>query len=222
MVEFIGAAGVGKTFLSDRVLEALRSRGMAARNFKLIEIHKAAPRNLIYMARAAFLSAMTRPKKPSLFVHAMRVIGTYSIRRARAEQLGGINVTCEGLFHKIITLHRNSSTLGTRQLADLLFLRIEPPDIVVVVEASAETIFARRTHRNRENDRFSTESVNADIAMVNESIVTMLHVQRTLKPMLPVVRIAAEEEGGDNAVAEIVAAIERHANTSAAASIARH
>jgi hypothetical protein len=190
LIEFIGAAGVGK------------------RNFDLIEIKKSVPRNLILAPQATWLGMMTRPKTPSHLARAVSVIAKYSIRRNICLQSGGIHITSEGLFHRIITLHRNSRSIGMVQLADMLFGKIEPPDVVVLVEASAEKVFARRSDRNRPNDLFSVDSVKADITIVKECIGAMVYVQRTVHPSMRILQVTADEEGGEAAIEKIVAALE--------------
>ncbi|NNC58052.1 MAG: AAA family ATPase [Woeseiaceae bacterium] len=207
LVEFIGAAGAGKTFLSERVRGTLKDEGLAAQNFDLIQIHKAAPRNLFLATRAVYLSVMTRPITLFRAKRAFAVIASYSIRRELCEQAGGIQITCEGLFHKIISLYRNSRGLEMDQLADMLFRRIKPPDVVIVVEVSAQTAFARRSARNRPNDHFTRKSVRADVEIITEMIEVMARIKQSLHPPMRVVRVNAEEEGGEVAVADIVAAL---------------
>lgn len=207
MVEFIGAAGAGKSFLSGRVLDALTARGMAAGNFDLIEIDRAAPRNVFLAARTFYLSVMARQKTLSRFAHTFTSIARYSIRRELCEQLGGIHITSEGLLHRIITIHRNSRALGIGQLADMLYRRIQPPDVAVFVEVSARTAYARRSTRNRANDLFTRESVRADVEIIAGTIEVMAHIKRTLHPSMQVVCVSAEKDGAEEAVAEIVAAL---------------
>lgn len=208
LVEFIGAAGTGKSFLSERVLDGLRARGITARNFDLIEIDRTDRRNLALMSKAVYLGAMTLPKKLSFLPRAVGDIARYSIRREICEQVGGIHITSEGLFHRIIGFHRNSRARGMAQIAGMLFSRIQPPAVVVIVEASVEKVFARRTERNRANDIFSLESVAADIAIVKECVTTMEYVERTLGSPLRILRSDTNEEGGVAAVADIVAVLE--------------
>lgn len=216
LVEFIGAAGAGKSFLSERVIDELQSRGLVARNFDLIKIERAAPRNLALLAKAIYLAAIMRPKKPALMAQTIGDIARYSIRREICRQVEGIHITSEGLFHRIVGFHRNSGALAMTQLAGMLFSKIQPPAVVVVVEASAEKVFARRTARNRANDIFSLESVGADIAIVRECVATMEYVQRTLSSQMRILRLDANEEGGAGAVANIIAELERNAGTPAA------
>lgn len=208
LVEFIGAAGAGKSFLSDRALDALKAKGLAAVNFDLIRIDKAAPRNLFLAVRAVYLSIVTRPISLFRLKRAFAGISSYSIRRELCKQIGGIQITSEGLFHRIITLHRNSRGLEMNQLADMLFRKIQPPDVVVVVEVSARTALTRRIARNRPNDLFTRESVRADVEIISETIEVMEHIKRTLHPPMRVIRVNAEEEGGEIAIAKIVTALE--------------
>ena len=94
------------------------------------------------------------------------------------------------------------------QLADMLYRRIQPPDVVVVVEVSARTAFVRRSARNRANDQFTRESVMADVPIITESMEVMAYIKRTRHPSMRVVRVNAEEDGGEAAIAEIIAAVE--------------
>lgn len=207
MVEFIGAAGAGKSFLSDRVREALKGRGMAAINFDLIEIDKVSPRNAFLVARAFFLTVMAKQKTLFCFKHTFETIARYSIRREVCEQVEGIHLTSEGLIHRIITIHRNSSGLGVDQLANMLYRRIRPPDVIVFVEVSAQTAFARRSARNRANDLFTRESVMADVKIIGESIEVMEHIKRTLHSPMRIVRVNTEQVGAEDATAEVIAAL---------------
>lgn len=207
MVEFVGAAGVGKTYLSGRVLEALQARGLVARDFTLINKRRAGAHSLVLLAKAIGLVMQMRLRNPSTFWKSVEVIWKYTLRREVSKQLDGIQVTSEGLFHKIISFYRRSDGLEMNQLADILFRKIEPPDAVVVLEADAETVFARRTDRSRPNDRFSPESVRADIAAVRRTVGAMEHVRSTMNPAMQVLRVSVEEDGGDTAVAAIVAAL---------------
>lgn len=207
MVEFVGAAGAGKSFLSNRVLDALDSRGVAAADFDLVEIDKTAPGNAFLVVRAFWLSLMARQKTLSDFARTSTIIARYNIRRKLCEQAGGIHLTSEGLIHRILTIHRNSRSLTVGQLAELLYRRIQPPDVVVVVEVSAGTAFARRSARNRPNDLFTPDSVRADIEIIAESIEVMEHIKRTLQPSMRVVCVNTEQEGAEDATAEVVAAL---------------
>lgn len=214
LVEFIGPAGVGKTFLSGRVLDGLRTRGIDAHNFDLIVIKKTSLRNLLLAVKATYLGLMTRPKSFFLCRHASKVIARYSIRRVLCEEVGGIHITSESLFHRMITLHRNSRSLGIVELADVLYRSNRSPDAVVVVEASPEKIFARRSERNRANDLFSPDSIRADIAIIRDCIEAMEHVQRTLDPQLRVIHVNAESDDGDAIAEDIISVLAKNASAS--------
>lgn len=220
IVEFVGAAGVGKSYLSDRVLQALQAGGLPARDFTLINKRRAGARSLVLLARAIYLASLMRQNTLSAFSIAAEIIWKYSIRREVGEQLEGIHITSEGLFHKLISFQRRSNGLAMNELADILFQKIEPPDAVVVVEASAEIIFARRVGRNRANDLFSPESVEDDLAMVRESVGAMEHIRRSIHPDMQILRINADEEGGDKTVAVIAAALEQSAGARSAMAVA--
>jgi adenylate kinase len=207
MVEFVGAAGVGKTYLSGRVLETLRERGFAARDFTLIDKRRAGAHSLVLLAKAVGLAVRMRLRTPSAFRRSVEVIWKYTLRREVGRQLDGIQVTSEGLFHKIISFYRKSDGLDMNELADILFREIEPPDAVIVLEADPDIVFARRSARNRPNDRFSRESVRDDIAAVRRTVGAMEHIRATRNPAMQVLRIPLEEDGGDNAVATIIAAL---------------
>jgi hypothetical protein len=207
MVEFVGAAGVGKTYISERVLETLRERGFTARDFTLIDKRRAGAHSLVLLAKAVGLAARMRLRNPSAFRKSVEIIWKYTLRREVGKQLDGIQLTSEGLFHKIISFHRRSDGLDMNDLADILFREIEPPDAVIVLEADPDIVFARRSARNRPKDRFSHESVSDDIAAVRRTVGAVEHIRATRNPAMQVLRIALEEDGGDIAVATIIAAL---------------
>ena len=209
LIEFIGAAGVGKSYLSGKVLEQLSGSGVVVGDFDLLEIRKADPRNLLLAARAVLLAMAIRPKGRAEFMHAVRVISSYSIRRALCEKSEGVYLTSEGLFHRLISLHRRSKVSGMAQLARMLFRHIRPSDIVVVVEASPEKIYERRFARRRARDVFTRESVREDVTAVENTFEVMLDIQRTLSPGMRIVKVAAEEDGETGVVDIIMATLNR-------------
>lgn len=64
------------------------------------------------------------------------------------------------------------------EVADRLAGLVNIPDIVVVIEAAVETVFARRTDRNRPNDEFDWDSVTRDVTMIKDTVRVVRHVQR--------------------------------------------
>ena len=222
MVEFVGAAGVGKTYLSGRVLETLRERGVTARDFTLIDKRRAGAHSLVLLAKAVGLSVRMRLRNPSAFRKSVEVIWKYTLRREVGKQLDGIQVTSEGLFHKIISFYRKSEGLDMNELADILFRDIDPPDAVIVLEADPDIVFERRSARNRPNDRFSRESVRDDIAAVRKTVGAMEHIRATRNPAMQVLRVPLEEDGGDSAVATIITALGGSARTAPESTPVRH
>ena len=221
MVEFVGAAGVGKTYISERVLDTLRERGFTARDFTCIDKRRAGAHSLVLLAKAVGLAARMRLRNASAFRKSVEIIWRYTLRREVGKQLDGIHVTSEGLFHKIISFHRRSDGLDMNELADILFREIEPPDVVIVLEADPDVVFTRRLARNRPNDRFSHESVQDDTAAVRRTVGAVEHIRATRNPAMQVLRIPLGEDGGDNAVATIIAALGSSTGAAPALSVAR-
>jgi len=207
LIEFIGAAGVGKSYLSDRVLEPLQSSGKIASNFDLLEIHKTDPRNLWCALKAGLMALATRPVGLFEFMHTATVLARYSIRRKLCARSEHVFVTSEGLFHRMITIHRQSRSCSMIQLARILFRQIRPSDLVVVVEADAEAVFARRSARNRAGDEFTRASVEEDLAIVRDSIEVMRTVQQDFRPLMHIIRVTADEGGAEPAVGRIMASL---------------
>jgi hypothetical protein len=214
LVEFIGAAGTGKTFLSDKLVDTLRDRKIAARHFNLIKIHKIAPRNLVLAIQAAYLAFLTRPKSIGHLVGAINVIARYSIRRVLCEHMTDICVTSEGLFHRIITLHRNSNARGIVEISDILFSKIRPPDVVIIIEADFEKVFARRKSRSRINDQFSIGSVKADIAAVREAEAAIVKIKDEKCLPARVLQLRTDEDGGEKIIEDIFDVLKEFAGDS--------
>ena len=208
-VELIGPAGVGKSFLCERLLGEARAAGIPLRDFNSLPVNKMAPRTVAMLLEAIVLAFRTQPKSVAWMIRASRVIARYSIRRDICSRLPGASITSEGIFHRIISLHRNSRTLGMIDVAELLLERIPPPDVVVIAEAAEETVFARRSYRNRINDYFCTASVKADIEITRRSVRVIEHVRASLYPQMLILRVSNDEEGGGGAVGQVLSAIER-------------
>ena len=207
MVEFVGAAGSGKTFLSGQVIKALEDAGRVAADFDLLEINKVSGRNALLTARAFALTVQTKQNSLYRFKHTFKTIARYSIRRDISEQCAGIYITSEGLIHRTITMHRNSSGQGVSQLADMLYQRIAPPDVAVFLDVSAETAFARRGARGRPNDEFTFESVKEDVQIVASSIDVMAQIKQKFHPSMQIIRVNTEQEGAKDATDAVIAAI---------------
>ncbi len=95
-------------------------------------------------------------------------------------------------------------------IADQLFNYVKVPDVVVVVEATMEKIFARRSERNRPNDRFSRKSVKRDVLLLKDTIMVIKHVQQFPKAKLQMIVIDMEEDDTKAVVEETVGLVEAH------------
>jgi len=91
----------------------------------------------------------------------------------------------------------------------VLFRRIQPPDLLVAIEAEPGIVFERRFKRNRENDIFTAGSVRADIESVRKCVEIAEDVKRALRPSMEILRVTVNDEGGKVAVDAIVSSLER-------------
>jgi hypothetical protein len=201
-VEFVGAAGVGKSFLAERVQEELRRRGKAVRSVDSIRWKKG-PKGAWVLAKSAFLAALTRPSTFSRYMESTKRLALYTTRRMSCDGVPGFHIASDGIFHKMRALNRRSERLGMIQIADLLFKYLSPPDVVVIVQATPATVFARRSARGRPRDTFTEDSVRADVLLTTDTVRTVEHVQR-YAPNLRVIGVDLEETGAD-AVAQRLA-----------------
>lgn len=197
IVEFVGAAAVGKTFLAERLRDELCRKGMAVRCVDSIRSTRGL-KGLVVLAESAYLAALTRPASFSRYLESTKRIVRYMRRRKSCEGIAGFHLESEGIFQKVRALSRRSRSLGMIQIADLLFKYLAPPDVVVIVQASPATIFARRTARGRPNDEFTPDSVRDDALLTAETFQTVTHVQRQRTGRLHVIEVDLEETGADS------------------------
>ena len=195
MVEFVGAAGVGKSTLAGAVYDSLTKRGIPANDMEALPVRKFRPGTFVFVLRAAFLAWLIKPKSTRSFATAVKKLARYDIRRRAASGAQGVHICSEGLFHGMRAFHRESRALDMIRIADRLCRYIEPPDVVVVVQASAEIVYARRVARARKNEVFSRVSVEADVRLVEDSVRTIEHVRRRIAPSLNVIRVNVESPG---------------------------
>lgn len=205
IVEFVGAAGVGKTYFADRLVSLMQRRGVDARSFFMIPISRFSAKNVRDLVRASYLSFKTRPVTGRQFFRNATVIGSYAIRRRIGASQQMVGITCEGLFHQIITMKRQSRGLGANDLADILFAAIEPPDVVVLLDGCAEAVFARRRSRNRSNDVFDLNSVKQDLQDARAMVGVIEKVRANRKNDLELVVLDTDANAGTD-LAPVIAA----------------
>jgi thymidylate kinase len=201
-VEFVGAAGVGKSFLAERLHDELRKRGLVVRGVDTIRWKKGL-KGLLVLASSAYLAALTQPSTLSRYLESTRRIALYKTRRQSCDGIAGFHIASDGIFHKMRALGRRSRSLDMIQIADRLFRYLAAPDVVIIVQASPATIFARRSARIRPRDEFTLESVRDDVAMTADTIRTVTHVQRQRAGAMQVIEVDLEQTGADSVALEL-------------------
>ena len=214
-IEFIGAAGVGKSYFAAKLLSALAQRGFDVLDFENIRIGRS-PRNLNAVLGAAVLGWKIRPKSLRSYVKATKVLARQKIRRRITTDTHGIYICDEGIFHKMRTLFRNSRAQDMMEMSRLVLRYIELPDIIVIIENSSENILIRRSLRNRPGDAYSVASIREDVDLLNASVRTINDAQESTGGKLQVVRLNALTGGGrpdiiSEELADVV--LDRYSNT---------
>jgi hypothetical protein len=189
LVEFVGASGVGKSYLVARVAELLRQRGAQVHDLDAIRTREFDLANALLVLKAGYLVKLTGQESLHHYPGKVKRLAQDMIRRkAAARGPGGFYLCSEGPFQRARALYRGSAGLDMAGIADMLFRHISPPDAVIAVEATASTIHSRRVARGRRGDAFSLESVAADVALLEESLRTVEHVRRHVAPGMQLLR----------------------------------
>jgi hypothetical protein len=202
LVEFVGASGVGKSYLLARVGEELRQRGAPVHKLDDIRTRKFLPANVLLVLKAAYLVTLTRQRSLRRYPKIVKRLAQDMIRRkAVTSGSSGIYLCSEGPLQRTRALYRGSAGLDMAAIADMLFRHIAPPDVVIAVDATVPTIHSRRVARGRPGDSFSLESVGADVALLEKSIRTVEHVQRNVAPGMQLLREDLDKPDAAPAVA---------------------
>jgi hypothetical protein len=206
LVEFVGASGVGKSYLLARVRALLRQRGAQVHDLDAIRTRKLDPASVLLVMKAGYLVRLTRQKSFQREREMVKRLAQDMIRRkAVSSGPSGIYLCSEGPFQRARALYRGSDGLDMAGIADMLFRHIAPPDVVIAVEATVPTIHSRRVARGRRRDSFSLESVAADVALLEESIRAVEHVQRHVAPDMHLLRENLDKPDATAAVASRLA-----------------
>jgi hypothetical protein len=206
VVEFIGASGVGKSYLLARLGEALRQRGAQVHTLDAIRTRKFRLANVLLVLKAAYLVKLTRQRSVRRYPEIVKRLAQDMIRRnAITSESRGIYLCSEGPFQRARALYRGSAGLDMTAIAELLYRHIAPPDAVIAVEATVPTIYSRRVARGRRKDSFSMESVAADVALLEKSLRAVEHVQRNVAPGMQLLREDLDKPDGIPMVASRLA-----------------
>jgi hypothetical protein len=208
LVEFVGAAGVGKSFLLARLRESLMRRDVLVTDFKGIRIRRFSVASVSAVFSALWLALLTRPVSCLVYFRNVRTLSAYAIRRRTAISEGSVYLCSEGLFHRIRRFHRSSKGVSMTRIAATLFKFIPPPDVVLVVEASVATIHARRTNRARPGDAFTWKSIHADVQLLADSVRAIENVQESIAPHLVVIRVDVDTASIDETANRIANVLE--------------
>jgi hypothetical protein len=208
LVEFVGASGVGKSYLLARVGEVLRQRGAQVHDLDAIRTRKFHPASVLLVLKAGYLVTLTRQKSRHHYRAMVKRLAQDMIRRrAVTRGASGIYVCSEGPFQRARALYRGSAGIDMAEIADMLFRHIAPPDAVIAVEATAPTIHSRRVARRKRGDSFSVASVAADVALLKESIRTVEHVRRHVAPDMQLLRVDLDSPDAAVGVASRLASV---------------
>lgn len=188
-VEFTGIAGVGKSTLFDEICKSLQKRDLQYDNLKLINVKKINLANIILLLKSLYLTFLISPKTFVGFKKTFRNIASHQIRCNSANDKVGLHISDEGIFHKIREFNRNSKEKSMTEIANKLFKYISIPDIVIVVEASADTIFYRRTKRNRANDVFEYKDIEKAVFKFGQTKEVIKFVKNSYKSTLNILEI---------------------------------
>jgi broad-specificity NMP kinase len=205
LVEFVGAAGVGKTVLAEAVGAALTRRELSVQMFRSMAVDPSLLHRVQAFARAAWASARLKPRTLRRFWLQAKNIARHQLRWNSAGS--GLVLLCdEGAFHRMRTIFRNSNGLAMKEIADRLVDHMALGDMVVVVTASVEKIQARRVARGKPGDKLDRESVQADVTLLEDSMATISHVKSSGR-RLRVLLVDVEEDSLEEATERVVAAV---------------
>jgi len=208
LVEFVGASGVGKSFLAARIYDELIQRNVSVAEFQSIRIMRNSVRNSLIVVQTALATLLLKPEKLSMYVGSVKRLARYNIRQRSCESGHDVYICDEGIFQMLRSLYRNSRSHSMTDIADRLFKLVSLPDIVVVVEAGTEKIFARRTDRNRQNDSFSRQSVNQDVLLLKDTIMAIKHIQRFPKTNMQMIVLDLEKDDVETVVEKTVSFVQ--------------
>jgi deoxyadenosine/deoxycytidine kinase len=210
-VEFVGAAGAGKSFIASKLCDELDRRRVRAMNLVDARIRKLDFRNYLIILHASLVALRIFPRSIVLHKKAIKRLAKLTIRRKTIASNTKVIVCDEGIFQIIRALFRNSRAASMIDVADRLKGFVEMPDIVVVVDASVDTVFARRTTRDRPGDMYDRNSVARDVSMVRETVAVAKHVQSFSEVDMNVLVVDVNPSDLHSVVEEVATLVESRA-----------
>jgi len=204
LVEFVGPAGVGKSYIHARVMETCIKRGFDVQSLDIKMrslLRFGFPRSLI---AAASLALALRPRSLRQSWRTVKILLRIILASRAVDGNGGVWVWSEGIFHRLRELGRLTRTSDMRWIAETISSHTRFPDVVVVLEGSAAAIYERRVKRGRSGDEFDLTSVEGDVRLVRDSIETIAYIGRTHSPHTKWVCFDVERESTERIVLEII------------------
>jgi thymidylate kinase len=194
VIEFVGAAGVGKSFFSDRLAESLKAKGRRVVALRVVAAEMGLKNIVKATATAAYVVFLVRPILVMTYRRSMKKLAKYILLSRTCRDGAGMHLFDEGIFHRIRGLHRRCPNRSMEEVADIIFRFIDPPDVVVVLVAAPAAIYKMRLERNRRRDVFSLANVENDVQLTEASVKVIEHIQRTAAPAMKVICVNVEAD----------------------------
>jgi GTPase SAR1 family protein len=207
-VEFLGASGIGKSYLIGKLVEELESRNIAVTNLDDARLNKASLRAFQKMLRIAWVTLHIRPHDLHVYLKTVRLLARISLAPRDSRQVAGVFVRSEGVFHNLRTIARRSRLRDMYEIASRLLPAVFLPDMIVILEASAQRIYDQRVSRGRQGDVFTLNSVEIDCCTTHESIKLVDLFRRRHYPGMQIVRCNLDQLTTRDAVNRIATIIE--------------
>jgi hypothetical protein len=207
-VEFLGASGIGKSYLLGRLVEELKNRNIAVANLDDAQSKKTSLRTLHKVLTIAWVTLRIRPLSVPDYLKIVRLLARKSDVPRHSPEVEQVFVRSEGVFHDLRIIARRSQLKDMYEIASRLLPILYFPDVVVVLEASAQRIYDQRISRSRRGDVFSLDSVKLDSEVTNESIRVIESCRVKYRPKIQVVKCNLEQLQTHDAVYLIAGIIE--------------
>jgi hypothetical protein len=188
LVEFLGASGIGKSRLLGKLAEELHNRNIAVRNLDDLSLKKENLRAFRKVLQIAWIALRLRLRNFRVYLKIVRRLARVSLIPRTSSEVAEVFIRSEGVFHILRTIARQSRSKDMYKVASRVFAKAHLPDVIVILEASAQTIYAQRLSRGRPGDAFTLESIETDICTTHESIRVIEEFRRQRHPEIQVIR----------------------------------
>lgn len=159
-VELLGARGVGKSTLARLLAAELRAMDLLAVPTFAPGVRAKLSRHLTTLgdrSRFIYSSLAWRPLSARDLKTFRKRYRRLRLRSVTPYQGRGVHLFDEGVFQLIMELQAKTAQKDIRRIARRLSTLLPSPDLVIVVEASDETIAARRRMRGNARDLLRPE-----------------------------------------------------------------